>query len=54
MVERLPWHEEEEFIARTILLQITQLAKFNEMDAVAVLLANLKQFHRACMINIVD
>ena len=53
-MERLPWHEEEEFVARTILLQITQFAKFNEMDAVAVLLANLKQFHRASVIKIVD
>jgi hypothetical protein len=53
-LERVPWHEEGDFIARTLLQQITQYSKFNEMDVVAVLLAALKKHHRALVVGLVD
>ena len=54
LMERLPWHEEEEFISKTIQIQVTAYSKFNDMDVMAVLLAALKRCHRAFVISIVD
>jgi hypothetical protein len=54
LIERLPWYEEEEFIARTLLQQITMYSKFNDMDVMAILLASLRSFHRPFVISLMD
>ena len=32
LIERLPWHDEEEFISRTLVQQITNFSKFNDVS----------------------
>jgi len=54
MLERLPWHEEEEFIGRCLLQQVTLHAKFSEMDVFAILLASFKRHHRGFVVALVD
>jgi len=54
LIERLPWFEEEEFIGRTLVQQITLYSKFNDMDVMAILLASLRTFHRPFVISLMD
>lgn len=54
LMERLPWHEEEDYISRILWQQITQYSKFNEMDVMAILLASLRKYHRAFVISLMD
>lgn len=54
LIEKLPWHEEEEFIMKIILLLITNQAKFNEMDTIAILLASLKENHKPFVVRVMD
>jgi regulator of nonsense transcripts 2 len=54
IIERFPWREEEEFIGKTIFSLITQYAKFNEMNVVAILLASLREKHKNFVIKMVD
>lgn len=54
LLERLPWHEEQDFIGRCLLQQVTLHAKFSEMDVLAILLASLKRHHRGFVVAIVD
>lgn len=54
LIERLPWHDEEEFIGRTLYQQITLFSRFNDMDVMAILLASLKKYHRSFVIALMD